>query len=73
MVKNPFRTSLVVRCLRLRPSNEGGTGSISGLETKIPHARQCSQEKKKYILSNYFTALCNDLYALEVISVWWKW
>ena len=63
----------MVQCLRRWPSNEGGTGSISGLETKIPHARQCSQKKKKYVLSNYFTALHNDLYALEVISVWWKW
>ena len=28
-------------------SNAGGTGSIPGRGTKIPHARQCSQKREK--------------------------
>ena len=33
-----LRTSLVVQWLRLCTSTAGGTGSIPGLGTKIPHA-----------------------------------
>ena len=32
------RTSLVVQWLRLYTSNSGGSGSIPGRATKIPHA-----------------------------------
>ena len=28
-------------------SNAGGMGLIPGLETKIPHAAECSQKKKR--------------------------
>ena len=41
------RTSLVVQWLRLHASNARDTGLIPGQETKIPHALQCGQEKKK--------------------------
>ena len=53
----PSGTSLVVQWLRLHASNAGGTGSIPGQGTKIPHAVtkiQCSQIdtlKKKAIFS----------------------
>ena len=40
-------TSLVVQWLRLRASNAGGVGSISGGRTKIPQTAQCGQKKKK--------------------------
>ena len=39
--------SLVVQWLRLRTSTAGGTGSIPGQGTKIPHAVWHSQKKKK--------------------------
>ena len=42
-------TSLVVQWLILCFSNAGGTGSIPGWGTKIPHAMQHSQKKKKKI------------------------
>ena len=38
--KIPLETSLVVQWLRLCPSTAGGTGSIPGWGTKIPHATQ---------------------------------
>ncbi|KAJ8798631.1 hypothetical protein J1605_016434 [Eschrichtius robustus] len=40
-------TSLVIRWLRLYPSNAGGVGSTPGRETKIPHAPRCSAPPKK--------------------------
>ena len=40
-----FGTSLVVQWLKLRASTAGGTGSIPGQGTKIPHA--CGAAKKK--------------------------
>ena len=40
-------TSLAVQGLRLHASNAGGTGSIPGQGTKIPHAKQHSQKTKK--------------------------
>ena len=36
-------TSLVVQWLRLRTSNAGDVGSISGQGTKIPHAAWCGK------------------------------
>ena len=39
--------SLVVLWLRLCASTAGGTGSIPGQGTKIPHAAQHGQKKKK--------------------------
>ena len=39
-------TSLAVQRLRLCASTAGGTGSIPGRGTKIPHAPQCSQRTK---------------------------
>ena len=39
-------TSLVVQWLRLRALNAGGTGSIPGWGTKIPHAAQRGQNKQ---------------------------
>ena len=40
---------VVVQWLRLHTPNTGGTGSIPDQGTKIPHAMQCSQKKKKII------------------------
>ena len=40
-------TSLVVQWLRLHTSNAEGVGSIPGWGTKIPHATQWGQKKKK--------------------------
>ena len=40
-------TSLVVQWLRLCTPSAGGMGSIPGQRTKIPHAMQHSQKKKK--------------------------
>ena len=37
--KMVLRTSLAVQWLRLRTSTAGGTGSIPGQGTKIPHAK----------------------------------
>ena len=39
-------TSLVVQWLQLRASTARGEGSIPGQGTKIPHAAQCSQNKR---------------------------
>ena len=33
--------------LKIRSPNAGGTGSVPGRETKIPHAEQCGQKEKK--------------------------
>ena len=38
-------TSLAVQWLRLRAPNAGGTGSIPGWGTKIPHVAQSGQKK----------------------------
>ena len=46
-------TSLVVQWLRLWASTAGGTGSILGQRTKIPHAARCGQKKKKSALENH--------------------
>ena len=43
-------TSLAVQWLGLCAPNAGGTGSIPGRGTKIPHAAQCSLKKKKALL-----------------------
>ena len=40
-------TSLVAQWLRLCASNARGVGLIPGQGTKIPHAIQCGQKKKK--------------------------
>ena len=40
-------TSLVAQWLRLRAFTAGGTGSIPGQGTKIPHAAPGGQKKKK--------------------------
>ena len=40
-------TSLVVQWLRICTSTAGGIGSIPGQGTKILHAMQCSEKKKK--------------------------
>ena len=37
----------MVQWLRFSASTAGGTSSIPGRGTKIPHAAQCSQKKKK--------------------------
>ena len=41
----------MVQWLRLHTSTAGGTGSIPGWGTKIPHAERCSQNKIKFTLS----------------------
>ena len=42
-----MRTSLVVKWLRLESSNAGDMGLIPGMGTKIPHAAEPGQKKKK--------------------------
>ena len=49
-------SSLVVQWLRLQNFTAEGQGSIPDWGTKIPHAAQCSQKKKKR----------NDLHRNEV-------
>ena len=44
--KYTFGTSLAVQWLRVHASTVGGTGSIPGWGTKIPHAAGHSQKKK---------------------------
>ena len=39
-----FQTLLVVQPLRLHTATAGGTGSIPGRRTKIPHATRCSKK-----------------------------
>ena len=46
-------TSPAFQWLRLCAPNAGGTGSILGQKTNIPHAEQCSQKKKKKHLYLY--------------------
>ena len=41
-----FGISLEVQGLKPHASTEGGSGSIFGLGTKIPHAARCGQKKK---------------------------
>ena len=36
--------------VRLHTSNAGGTGSITGRGSKIPHAMWCHQKKKERIM-----------------------
>ena len=45
--KDTRGTSLAVQWLRLHTSSAGGMGSIPGRGTKIPHAVQGGQKKKK--------------------------
>ena len=42
-----MRTSLVVQWLRLESSNAGDMGLIPGMGTKIPHAAEPGQKKKR--------------------------
>ena len=44
-------TSLVVQRLRLRASTAGGTGSIPGRGTKIPHAAWRGQKKNMFAVN----------------------
>ena len=46
---NMCRNSLAVQWLELCASSAGGAGSIPGGVTKIPHAVQYSQKKKKKV------------------------
>ena len=50
-------TSLAVQWLRLCTSTAGGTGSIPGQGTKIPHAMQCNQKKEKGAMINMLRTL----------------
>ena len=43
-------TSLVVHWLRLCASTAGGTGSMPGRGTRIPHASQCRPKKVTFVL-----------------------
>ena len=49
--ENPVKpgegTSLAVQWLRFRASTAGGTGSIPGQGTKIPHAKRHGQKNQK--------------------------
>ena len=47
LMKEWMGNSLAVQWLGLCASTEGGTGSIPGWGTKIPHAAWRSQKKKK--------------------------
>ena len=44
-------TSLEVQWLRLHASTAGFTGLIPDQGSKIPHAMQCGQKKKKKLLN----------------------
>ena len=44
--------SLVVQWLRICASTAGGMGLIPDLGSKIPHALQCSQKKKKDMVNS---------------------
>ena len=46
-IENNMGNSLVVQWLGLHASTAGGTGSIPGRGTRIPHA---TVKKKKYVL-----------------------
>ena len=50
-------TSLVVQWLRPHASNAGGTSSIPGRGTKIPHATQQKKKKCSEELTNAFMFL----------------
>ena len=56
--------SLVVQWLGLHTSAAGGTGSISGQGTKIPHALRCSQKKRAATAAKLFQScptLCDPI------------
>ena len=61
-------TSLAVQWLRLCASTAEGAGSIPGLETKIPHARQHDQKKKK---ENHWTIMEADYTAEAMKRMGW--
>ena len=48
-----MRTSLVVQWLRLESSNAGDMGLNPGMGTKIPHAAEPGQKKKKEKKKSY--------------------
>ena len=58
-------TSLAVQWLRLHTSTAGGTVSIPGQGTKIPHAALCGQKKKKV-----FQCELSSLPRVVVLRVW---
>ena len=45
MKEEELKDSLVVQWLRLQTSTAGGTSSIPGLGTKIPHAMRSKQKE----------------------------
>ena len=55
-----FGTSLVVQWLRLPASDAGGTGSIPGGGTKIPHATQLGQKTNKENNNNKTTTFRSE-------------
>ena len=58
--KSQEGTSRVVQWLRLCASIAGGTGSIPGRGTKIPHGPRCGQKKKKKKKSHiYLFRICH--------------
>ena len=54
MVFKKRGTSLAVQWLRLHASTSGGAGLIPGRGTRIPHAAQSGQKKKKKLEDIYF-------------------
>ena len=72
-------TFLLVQWLRLGISNAGGTGSIPGWGTKIPHTMQQGQKIKDYVThpgvsseESYSVqrAGCDQL--LEILLIGWQ-
>ena len=67
-------TFLAVQWLRFYASSSGGTGSVPGQGTKIPHATQHGKKKKKKYLLNCCSVLGKtitmtlNVHATEVIN-----
>ena len=62
---NCLGTSLVVQWIRLHTSSVGDTGSIPSQVTKIPHATQCGQKKKKILSQHSYIKLAQNTQLLK--------
>ena len=67
-LKEHTGASLAVQWLRLCAYNAGEMGLIPGWETKIPHAMQCSQGKKKKKNQTYI-CVCIILFQITFYKI----